>query len=128
MKLTTSLGVVGIVLGGLTTTGKEAHGADIGTAFTYQGFLEKPAGTPLTDTCDFRFGLWDAPAMGIQVDDEPPRINTTDGVALAVIQGLYRMVNEKDCEIENLKEDDAEIRARLARVEAILSAFTSNKE
>ena len=40
--------------------------ADIGTAFTYQGFLEKPAGTPVNDTCDFRFGLWDAAAGGNQ--------------------------------------------------------------
>ncbi|MGD8398716.1 MAG: hypothetical protein PVG11_07655, partial [Anaerolineae bacterium] len=31
----------------------------LGTAFTYQGRLED-GGEPVTDDCDFRFGLWDA--------------------------------------------------------------------
>ena len=51
-----------------------ARAAEIGTAFTYQGSLEKPAGTPLTDTCDFRFGLWDAAAGGSQVGASPQTI------------------------------------------------------
>jgi len=43
---------------------------NMGTAFTYQGFLENGTG-PVTDTCDFRFGLWDAPAGGNQKGNSP---------------------------------------------------------
>ena len=33
--------------------------ANIGTAFTFQGNLESPPGTPVTGVdCDFQFGLW----------------------------------------------------------------------
>lgn len=38
----------------------------VGTAFTYQGQLIFD-GTPVNDTCDFEFGLWDAPSGGSQV-------------------------------------------------------------
>ena len=48
----------------------QAHAADIGTAFTYQGNLENGSG-PVTDTCDFRFGLWDAAAGGNQQGVSP---------------------------------------------------------
>jgi len=65
--------------------------ADIGTAITYQGFLEKPAGTPLSETCNFLFSLWDGPIVppAIQVGDAPifdgqpgnePPIAIVDGV------------------------------------------------
>lgn len=37
--------------------------ADMGTGFTYQGYLQKDA-VAVTDTCDFRFGLWDLDAVG----------------------------------------------------------------
>src|SRR3990167_7756628 len=53
-----------------------ARAADIGTAFTYQGFLEKgspPA--PVTDTCNFRFGLWNAAAGGNQQGASPQTVN-----------------------------------------------------
>ena len=52
--------------------------ADIGTAFTYQGSLENGSG-PVTDTCDFRFGLWDAAAGGNQQGVSP---QTKIGVAV----------------------------------------------
>jgi len=48
-------------------TAPPARAADIGTAFTYQGFLEKPAGVPVTSTCDFKFSLWDALAGPSQI-------------------------------------------------------------
>jgi hypothetical protein len=38
--------------------------ANIGTGFSYQGFLENPPGTPVDDTCDFRFRLYDAASGG----------------------------------------------------------------
>ncbi len=40
--------------------------APLGTAFTYQGRLEK-AGAAVNGTCDFRFSLWDAASGGTQV-------------------------------------------------------------
>ncbi len=36
------------------------------STFTYQGQL-KNAGNPITDTCDFQFGLWDALSNGGQI-------------------------------------------------------------
>ena len=54
-----------------------------------------------------------------------------DGIALAAIQGLYDILNEKNQEIETLRaEKDADIaalRARLERLEAML-ADTTDKE
>ena len=40
--------------------------ATVGTAFTYQGQLEKD-GSPYTGRCDMQFGLWDAASGGTQV-------------------------------------------------------------
>jgi hypothetical protein len=56
--------------------------------FTYQGFLED-GGTPINDTCDFQFGLWDSSGTGV-----PPiggtQVGTTEPVlGLAVTDGLF---------------------------------------
>ena len=49
-----------------------AAAAEIGTAFTYQGQLENPPGTPVDGvSCDFRFGLWDAATDGNQTAIPP---------------------------------------------------------
>ena len=60
-----------------------SHAADIGTAFTYQGSLENGSG-PVTDTCDFRFGLWDAAAGGNQMGASPQTV-----VGVAVESGVF---------------------------------------
>ncbi|MFH1109361.1 MAG: tail fiber domain-containing protein [Planctomycetota bacterium] len=59
-----------------------AHAADVGSAFTYQGFLEKPAGTPLTDACTFEFKLCDdaEAACAPGTISHHPGIAVTDGV------------------------------------------------
>jgi len=44
-----------------------ASAADLGTAFTYQGFLESPPGTPVTGNCDFEFTLYEDAAGTMQV-------------------------------------------------------------
>jgi len=60
--------------------GFAVRAADIDTAFSYQGSLERPAGTPLDGvSCDFRFGLWNAPAGGSQQGVSP---QTKIGVAV----------------------------------------------
>ena len=54
-----------LALLGVLTVGRAHAQGNIGTAFTYQGHLENGSG-PVTDTCDFRFGLWDAASGGTQ--------------------------------------------------------------
>lgn len=46
--------------------GPKKPAALTGTAFTYQGQL-KQSGTPVTNTCGFHFGLWDAATGGSQI-------------------------------------------------------------
>lgn len=57
---------------------------------------------------DFRaaFGLGESERRISNVD--------ADGVALAAIQGLYRLLQEKDAELESLRAELAEIRAMIA--------------
>jgi hypothetical protein len=76
------LGLALVVGCGLGVGAPTSRAADIGTAFTYQGNLENVDG-PVTDTCDFRFGLWDAAAGGNQQGASPqPKIGVavTGGV------------------------------------------------
>lgn len=72
-----------------------ANAADVGTAFTYQGNLEKPAGSPVTATCDFRFGLWNSAAAGNQVGSSPQSalsVSVSSGVFSATLDfGLNAM-------------------------------------
>jgi len=44
-----------------------------------------------------------------------------DGVALAAIQGLYKIVREKNAEIETLQKQNAALEARLAALEAVVT-------
>jgi hypothetical protein len=59
-----------------------SYAADVGSAFTYQGYLEKPAGTSLTDTCTFEFKLCDdaEAACAPGTISNHPGIAVTDGV------------------------------------------------
>jgi hypothetical protein len=41
--------------------------ASVGQGFTYQGQLKDGSGNPISNTCDFRFSLWDALSGGSQV-------------------------------------------------------------
>lgn len=58
-----------------------------GLAFTYQGYLEKPAGMPVNNTCDFRFGLFDAATAGNPQGASP---QTVPGVS--VVNGSFAVV------------------------------------
>jgi hypothetical protein len=78
------------IVGATLLAAHVALGADVGTAFTYQGSLEKPAGTPLTGvSCDFRFGLWDDPAAGALVTVTAPAVNPATSTAVPVTGGVF---------------------------------------
>ncbi len=62
---------VAVLSAGLWTWAGAAYGAPVGTAFTYQGHLERPVGTPVTDTCSFQFNLWDAATGGATQGNSP---------------------------------------------------------
>lgn len=70
-------------------------------------------------------------AFGVGEDDKHITTIDADGVALAAIQGLYQVVQEKDAEIANLQSQNAKLEARLAALErgagvARSSAFDLN--
>jgi hypothetical protein len=50
------------------------------------------------------------------------------GVALAAIQGLYQLVEEKDAEIAALKEQNERMQSRLAALEAVVSKLSMWQE
>ena len=73
--------LLGVAIGLAAVGALAARADDIGTAFSYQGSLERPAGTPVDGvSCDFRFGLWDAAAGGNQQGASP---QTKPGVAVS---------------------------------------------
>ena len=59
-------------------------------------------------------------AFGLGEDDRHISTSNADGVALAAIQGLYGIVQEKDAEISELK-------ARLAKLEALVERLVSQQ-
>ncbi len=59
-------------------------------------------------------------AFGLGDSDTVITTGDLDGVALASIQGLYQIVQEKDVEIAVLQKHNADLHARLAAVEATL--------
>ncbi|MEE9293657.1 MAG: hypothetical protein V3W34_01660 [Phycisphaerae bacterium] len=62
VKNSTRIGLIILAIVPLHT----AWADGMGTAFTYQGEL-KDGGTPVNDTCDFQFSVWDAPDAGTQI-------------------------------------------------------------
>ena len=66
------------------------------------------------------------------VGEEETRITTidADGVALAAIQGLYQIVQEKDCRIEELEaklSSVEELEAKVASLEALVVKLASQQ-
>ncbi|UCC28758.1 MAG: hypothetical protein JSU86_11210 [Phycisphaerales bacterium] len=57
--------VLAVVL--LVSTGTASGQTEMGTAFTYQGFLEDQIEGPVSDDCVFVFSLWDEPSDGVEM-------------------------------------------------------------
>jgi hypothetical protein len=59
-----------------------SHGAPVGTAFTYQGQLQK-SGVPVTGSNDFRFSLFDSVTAGSQIG------STVSLPGVGVVNGIF---------------------------------------
>jgi len=68
--------------------GSNAASVSLGTAFTYQGQLKK-SGTPVTNTCAFTFGLWDAASGGTQLGSNQAvgNVSVSNGLFTAQLNG-----------------------------------------
>jgi hypothetical protein len=73
---------------------------------------------PMAQDMRAAFGLGDSDKSICTID--------ADGVALAAIQGLHKLVKEKDAKIANLEQRLAEQETRLARIEAAMHAASKN--
>ncbi len=62
-------------------------------------------------------------AFGVGESDTAIATIDTDGVALAAIQGLAAEVGEQRSEIDRLQEENADLRDRLERLEALIAAM-----
>ena len=60
--------------------------------FTYQGLLQNPPGTPVTDLCDLRFGLWDAASGGDPIAVTFPHENPVTLLAVDVVGGVFNAI------------------------------------
>jgi hypothetical protein len=63
-------------------------------------------------------------AFGVGDSDRHISVVDADGVALAAIQGLHRILQEKEEEIHNLKEEIRSIQRRLGLVEIRVGTVT----
>jgi len=74
-------------------------------------------------------------AFGLGESDRFISSSDADGVALAAIQGLHQIVQEKDCEISDLRfqntdiqRKNVELENRLAAIEAALARITNQAQ
>ncbi len=73
---------------GLVDAPGAATSTPLGTAFTYQGQLRQ-AGNPVTGSCDFQLGLWDAASGGAQ-------IGATQGKPNVAVSNGYFTITDLD--------------------------------
>jgi len=66
-------------------------------------------------------------AFGVGEDDKHITTVDADGVALAAIKGLHEIVKQKDARIAAQEEEMSALRARLAKLEAIVSNLADTK-
>lgn len=60
----------------------------VGSTFSYQGKLKK-GGTPVSNTCDFRFSLWDQMGTGVPPTGGTQIGNTESESGISVTDGLF---------------------------------------
>ncbi len=78
----------------LATLNAVTRAEDIGTAFSYQGFLENPAGTPVNDTCTFEFKLCDSAAGAClpgMLSNHPEMVSNHPGIV--VTEGVFTVLD-----------------------------------
>jgi hypothetical protein len=63
--------------------------APVGSGFTYQGRLRDSGGSPVDNTCDLTFSLWDAESSGTQVgsDSVVTGVQVAEGYFTVVVNG-----------------------------------------
>ena len=69
-------------------------------------------------------------AFGLGDSDKSIATIDADGVALAAIQGLYEVVQEKDCRIEELEAKAAsveQLEAKVAALEALVNKLAAQQ-
>jgi hypothetical protein len=64
-------------------------------------------------------------AFGLGEDERHISTVDADGIALAAIQGLYQIVQDKDTQIDNLQAENAELKTRLDDLDQRLAALES---
>jgi uncharacterized coiled-coil protein SlyX len=67
-------------------------------------------------------------AFGVGNDEKLIAFVDGQGVALAAIQGLNQKLNEKEAEIQNLKEDNQALAGRLNELEAAVKALAERNK
>jgi len=66
-------------------------------------------------------------AFGLGDDEKYIGSLDADGVALAAIQGLHMIVQEKEARISTLEQRNAELEARMAALEALVDTLSKNQ-
>ncbi|WP_322820263.1 hypothetical protein [Chloroflexus sp.] len=76
------ISIAGVLLWSVILMIGSVQAAPLGTAFTYQGQLQKND-SPFTGTCNFQFSLWDAVSGGSQIE------STLTQTGVTVSNGLF---------------------------------------
>ncbi len=117
-----------VTAGGVWTNGSDRNSKKNFTAIDPRSILAKLAAMPITSwqykgeadsvqhigpvAQDFRV------AFGLGHDERYITTIDADGVALAAIQGLHQIVQEKDCEIEMLQVENAEFKSEISSLKS----------
>jgi|GEM_PF-1408461 len=72
-----------VLVAGLAVAKEPQPEGPLSTAFTYQGRLTDDSGSPINNSCDFQFTLWDDLAAGSQVGP------LLDPAGVVVVDGLF---------------------------------------
>ena len=66
-------------------------------------------------------------AFGLGANDKGIAPGDTAGVALAAVQGLNQIVEEKDAAISELQKRNSELEKRLAALEALVTSLAEKR-